>query len=496
MVNSSGFNGPFRRGRRPAAPGLTSTETGGNLRAPVPHYSVMTLGATDLWNRILEQARQGLPEQAFRTWISSAKAVSWSGGILQVAATSRFHAEWLEDKYGDVVHDIAERVAGEPVELRFTSEGPAAERPSPEITVTQVVAPEPVAPALSSPPPPPAGLNTRYTFDRFIVGDNNRLAHAASLAVADRPARRYNPLFLYGATGLGKTHLMQAIANRMLADGQAARICYIPAEQFVNEMVTAIYEHSTDAFRARYRSYDLLLVDDVQFLRRKEHTQEEFFHTFNVLYNAGRQIVLTSDRHPKELEGLEERLVSRFEWGLVADVDRPDYETRVAILRKKADEDRVFMAPEILDLIARRCTSSVRELEGAIIKLLAFSSLTRQELDLDLAHVALAGLGDPKEPPLLNPAAIRDEVGKVWGVTGDALASAGRSRTITVPRQVAMFLIRELLDTPLKQIGRVFGGRDHSTVIHSIRKVEARMDDDDDFRAQVDDLRQTLQKSA
>ena len=456
----------------------------------------MTLGATDLWNRILEQARTGLPEQAYRTWISSAKPVSWSGGVLHVAATSRFHAEWLEDKYGQVVHDIAERVTGEPVELRITPETPTADRSSPEITVTRVVEPEPASPSPVSPPSPPPGLNARYTFERFIVGDNNRLAHAASLAVADRPARLYNPLFLYGATGLGKTHLMQAIANRMLAPGGAARICYIPAEQFVNEMVTAIYEHSTDAFRARYRSHDLLLVDDVQFLRRKEHTQEEFFHTFNVLYNAGRQIVLTSDRHPKELEGLEDRLVSRFAWGLVADVDRPDYETRVAILRKKADEDRVFLAPDILDLIARRCTSSVRELEGAIIKLLAFSSLTRQDLTLDLAHVALAGLRDPKEPPLLNPTAIRDEVGKLWGVTGDALASQGRSRTVIVPRQVAMFLIRELLDMPLKQIGRVFGGRDHSTVIHSIRKVQARLDTDDDFRARVDGLRRTLRKSA
>ena len=413
-----------------------------------------------------------------------------------MAATSKFHAEWLEDKYGQLVHEIAVRVTGEPVELRIVWEAPPADRSAPEITVTQVVAPEPPSPAPSSAPSPPPGLNVRYTFDRFIVGDNNRLAHAASLAVADRPARRYNPLFLYGATGLGKTHLMQAIAHAMLAGGEASRICYIPAEQFVNEMVTAIYEHSTNAFRARYRSYDLLLVDDVQFLRRKEHTQEEFFHTFNVLYNAGRQIVLTSDRHPKELEGLEDRLVSRFEWGLVADVGRPDYETRVAILRKKADEDQVFLAPEILDLIARRCTASVRELEGAIIKLLAFSSLTRQELTFDLAQVALAGLGEPNEPTVLNPTEIRDQVGKVWGVTGAALASGGRSRTVTVPRQVAMFLIRELLDTPLKQIGRVFGGRDHSTVIHSIRKVEERLNRDDAFQAQVDDLRQALQKSA
>ena len=456
----------------------------------------MTLGPTDLWNRILEQARSGLPEQAFRTWISSARAVSWSGGVLHVTATSSFHAEWLEDKYGRMVHDIAEQVTGGPVELQITSENPPAERPAPEITVNQLVEPERQCAPASSPPAPPPGLNARYTFSRFIVGDNNRLAQAACLAVAGRPAQLYNPLFLYGATGLGKTHLMQAIANRMLEEGQAGRICYIPAEQFVNEMVTAIYEQSTDAFRARYRSYDLLLVDDVQFLRRKEHTQEEFFHTFNVLYNAGRQIVLTSDRHPKELEGLEERLVSRFEWGLVADVGRPDYETRVAILRKKADEDRVCLSSEILDLIACRCRSSVRELEGAIIKLLAYSSLTRQEVTLDLAQVALAGLGEPGEPAPLNPTAIRDEVGRVWGVSGDAMASGERSRTVTVPRQVAMFLIRELLDTPLKQIGRVFGGRDHSTVIHSIRKVEERLGNDDGFRAQVDDLRHTLQKSA
>ena len=459
----------------------------------------MTPTATDLWNRILEQARTGLPEQSFRTWISSAKAVSWSSGVLHIAATSKFHAEWLEDKYGSLLHEIADRVGGAAVELRISSEAEAPQRPAPEITVTQVVEPEPpphmahMAPSTSAPPP---ALNARYTFHRFIVGENNRLAQAASLAVAERPARSYNPLFLYGATGLGKTHLMQAIAHRMLEKGKGTRICYIPAEQFVNEMVTAIYEHTTDAFRGRYRSYDLLLVDDVQFLRRKEHTQEEFFHTFNVLYNAGRQIVLTSDRHPKELDGLEERLVSRFEWGLVADVDRPDYETRVAILRTKAEEDRVFLPADILDLIARRCRSSVRELEGAIIKLLAFSSLTRQELTLDLASVALAGLASEDEAPPLDPGMIRDHVGKVWGVTGDALASPRRTRTVAVPRQVAMFLIRELLDTPLKQIGRVFGGRDHSTVIHSIRKVAERLDSDDAFRARVEGLRNELQKSA
>jgi len=456
----------------------------------------MTPTADDLWNRVLEQARTGLPEQTFRTWISSAQPVSWSEGVLHIAAPSRFHAEWLEDKYGPLLHEIAVRTVDAPVELRISSATSALDRSAPEITVRQVREPEPPAGAGGSPPVPPPALNTRYTFHRFIVGENNRLAQAASLAVAARPARSYNPLFLYGATGLGKTHLMQAIAHRMLEEGAPTRICYTPAEQFVNEMVTAIYEQTTDAFRSRYRSYDLLLVDDVQFLRRKEHTQEEFFHTFNVLYNAGRQIVLTSDRHPKDLEGLEERLVSRFEWGLVVDVNPPDYETRVAILRKKAEEDGIFLPPDILELIAQRCRSSVRELEGAIIKLLAFSSLTRQELTLDLASVALAGLASGERPAPLDPGRIRDHVGEVWGVTGDALASARRTRTVAVPRQVAMFLIRELLDTPLKQIGRVFGDRDHSTVIHSIRRVQERLGSDEAFRTKVEGLRRELLKTA
>ena len=455
----------------------------------------MEVGVTEYWDRILEQARLGLPEQTFTTWLSTARAVSWEGGVLHVVAPSRFHAEWLEDKYGDAVHEIAVRVLGEPVQLRFSPAQGAGARMAPEISVAPVVDPPPPAPTPAPVPHAVSGLNTRYTFDRFIVGKNNRLAQAASQAVAERPARSYNPLFLYGATGLGKTHLMQAIANRILEAGEATRICYIPAEQFVNEMVTAIYEHTTDAFRARYRSYDLLLVDDVQFLRRKEHTQEEFFHTFNVLYNGGRQIVLTSDRHPKELEGLEDRLVSRFEWGLVAAVDPPDYETRIAILRKKADEDQVELDAQVIELIAECCRSSVRELEGAIIKLLAVSSLTRREVTVDLARRALVEADSPHALRPLDPARIRDAVAAAWDVTADSLMSVRRSRSIVVPRQVAMFLMRELLDLPLARIGREFGGRDHSTVIHSVRKVEDRIRTDEPFCERVEQLRQELTDS-
>ena len=474
----------------------------------------MELGANELWGRILGQARHGLPEQTFRTWLASAKAVSWSDGVLHLAAPSRFHAEWLEDKYGETVHEIALAIVGAPVELRISSQFGAPERATPQISVAQVEEPDPPQPyheshapdAGPSPDtapdtaPQPAksvpGLNVRYTFDRFIVGENNRLAQAASMAVAERPARSYNPLFLYGGTGLGKTHLMQAIANRLLQGAGGTRVCYIAAEQFVNEMVTAIGSHTTDAFRGRYRSYDLLLVDDVQFLRGKERTQEEFFHTFNVLYNGGRQIVLTSDRHPRELKGLEDRLVSRFEWGLVAGVHRPEYETRVAILQRKADEDEVPIGPNVLDLIARCCRSSVRELEGALIKLLAVASLTGREPTLDLARIALAGMAELQEQRPLDPEGIREKVADVWGVTARALASKSRMRKLVVPRQVAMFLMRELLDLPLARIGGAFGGRDHSTVIHSIRKVESRLGADSAFQAKVDELRETLAKSA
>lgn len=338
------------------------------------------------------------------------------------------------------------------------------------------------------------GISARYTFERFIVGENNRLAQAASLAVAERPAHAYNPLFLYGDTGLGKTHLMQAIANRLRASAPRARICYIPAEQFMNEMITAISERSNEAFRARYRSFDLLLVDDVQFLRQKERTQEEFFHTFNSLYGSGRQIVLTSDRPPKELDGLEPRLVSRFEWGLVADLSPPDYETRLAILRKKAEEDDVALDAEVLDLVADTCRSSVRELEGAIIKLLAFSSLTQRKLTLGLARAALAGLGEAETAEQFTPEAIRDFVAEAWGVTGAALASRRRTRELAVPRQVAMYLIREVLDMPLQRIGALFGGRDHSTVIHSIRKVRRQIESDAAFRAQIAEVRARVEQ--
>jgi chromosomal replication initiator protein len=340
-------------------------------------------------------------------------------------------------------------------------------------------------------------MNARYTFDRFVVGGDNQLAAAASVAVAGKLARMYNPLFLYGGVGLGKTHLMHAIGNAILETDPTKRVAYVPSEQFTNDLVTSIQEGKTADFRRRYRLMDLLLVDDVHFLEGKERTQEEFFHTFNALYDAQKQIVLTSDRPPKEIPGLEERLVSRFEWGLVADIKAPDYETRVAILRKKAADDNLTLDTEVIDYIAHSCTSSVRELEGAVIKLLAYSSLKNLEISVPMAKKALQGTLSPEEAegrPVATPQRIQELVASQWGVQTSGLASKSRTKDLTVPRQVAMYLIRELLDLPLVQIGFLFGGRDHSTVIHSVRKVEETMAVDPAFRSAVVELRKKLSR--
>jgi chromosomal replication initiator protein len=304
----------------------------------------------------------------------------------------------------------------------------------------------------------------------------------------------YNPLFIYGGVGLGKTHLMHAIGHTIAARDAGRRIAYVSSERFTNDLIASIQDGRMADFRRQYREIDLLLIDDVHFLGEKERTQEEFFHTFNALHDAQRQIVMTSDRPPKEIPGLEERLVSRFEWGLVTDIKSPDLETRVAILRKKAEDDSIALADEVLDFIARNCRSNVRELEGAIIKLLAYSSLTRREVTTDLAREALGGvLGDLGRASEITPESIRQCAADEWGVTIEGLVSKKRTKDLTVPRQVAMYLIRELLDLSLVEIGRLFGGRDHSTVIHSIAKVEQELRTDPGFAARVDAARRTVQ---
>jgi chromosomal replication initiator protein len=468
----------------------------------------MELTAPELWSRILESVRSALPEQSFRTWFAATEAVAVSGSELVVEAPSDFHVEWIEDKYGPMLAELAQQATGRPLGVRIES----APGGGPPVPAVELATPEPAAgpepsrgsrasvgsraPRADPGPRPRPGLNERYTFDRFVVGNNNQLAAAACHAVAENPARMYNPLFLYGGVGLGKTHLMHAVGNQLVDTDGNRRVMYVSSEQFTNDLVSSIQNGSTADFRRRYRRMDLLLVDDVHFLGEKERTQEEFFHTFNALYDAQKQIVLTSDRPPKEIPGLEDRLVSRFEWGLVADIKPPDYETRVAILRKKASDDHLTLDHEVMDFIARACTASVRELEGAVIKLLAYSSLTNQEVTVELARTALtAVLGadrDPDSRERLTPERIRAAVAEAWGVEVDDLTSRRRTREVTEPRQVAMYLIRDILDLSLVQIGELFGGRDHSTVIHSVKKVEGVLEEDPDFRATVQELRADL----
>lgn len=475
----------------------------------------MELTATEAWARVLERARPHLSEQTFRSWLEHTEPLALTRDRLTVSTHSDFAAEWIEDKYGKVLSDVAARVFGRPMEIAF--EYP----PDPDGSRAAASAGmEPVRPARPEPPRPdttqahpaaspasgahPASgangaagvafgsqLNERYNFDRFVVGANNQLSAAACRAVAEAPARMYNPLFIYGGVGLGKTHLMHAIGHAILGKDAGRRVAYISSERFTNDLIASIQEGRMADFRRRYREIDLLLIDDVHFLGEKERTQEEFFHTFNALHDAQRQIVMTSDRPPKEIPGLEERLVSRFEWGLVTDIKPPDLETRVAILRKKAEDDEIALDDEVLTFIARNCRSNVRELEGAIIKLLAYSSLTRREVTTELAKEALGGVLEGRAVELTSDL-IRERVAKEFGVTIDGLVSKKRTKELTVPRQVAMYLMRELLDIPLIEIGKAFGGRDHSTVIHSINKVEDDIRTDDAFGARVQALRVEL----
>jgi chromosomal replication initiator protein len=462
----------------------------------------MELTAAEVWSSILSAARSALPEQTFRTWLASTEAVAISDDMLVVAAPTRFAVEWIEDKYGDLLRELAGQSLGRPIGLRFEHQGTPDRLVFPELGGETVAAPD-VARAVDDPAvrtgersaadgAREAGLNERYTFDRFVIGGNSQLAAAACRGVADSPAQVYNPLFIYGDTGLGKTHLMHAIGHEILTREPDTRIAYVPSEQFTNEMIAAIQSGRTSDFRQRYRRIDVLLVDDVHFLGNKEGTQEEFFHTFNSLYDAHRQIVITSDRPPQEIPGLQERLVSRFEWGLVTDIKPPDFETRVAILQKKAAEDRLTLEEDVIEFIARNRKTSVRQLEGAVIKLLAFSSLTRREISLDLAREALGPRLEEEVGSRVTPVEIRQKTADAWGVTVENLVSKRRNRPLTVPRQVAMYLIKTTLDLPYTEIGALFGGRDHSTVIHSVNKVEAEMASDAEFRARVRRLQDDL----
>ncbi len=454
----------------------------------------MELTATEAWTKIRASAQSVLPEQTYRTWLASTDAVSLSDDTLVVSAPTKFAVEWVEDKYGALLRDIAEREIGSPLHLRFEHQGGDERLEFPELGELGSRTGAPAPEAAPRPAAAATALNERYTFERYVIGGNNELAAAACQRVASSPAAAYNPLFIWGGTGLGKTHLMHAVGLAIMGRFPDREVAYIPSEQFTNEMIEAIKSGRTPHFRERYRRIDVLLVDDVHFIANKEGTQEEFFHTFNALYDAHKQIVITSDRPPQEIPGLQERLVSRFEWGLVTDIQPPDLETRSAILRKKAGEDEIDIDDDVIEYVARHRRTSVRQLEGALIKLLAFSSLTRREITLDMARDALGPENEAIDagPAPTSPELVRSRTAEAWGVSVDALVSKRRNRTVTVPRQVAMYLIKVNLDLPYSDIGNLFGGRDHSTVIHSVNKVEADMAADTGFRSRVLQLQQEL----
>ena len=484
------------RARRFDTPRALRLQSSAPFGSPRSIPGAMELTASEVWTKIRGSAQSVLPEQTYRTWLASTHAISLSDDTLVVSAPTKFAVEWVEDKYGQLLRDLAEREVGRALRLRFEHHGGDGRLEFPGIGEDTPVV-QTAAPATRMPPPPPRAaspLNTRYTFERFVIGGNNELAGAACHRVARAPAATYNPLFIWGGTGLGKTHLMHAIGLAILEQFADREVAYVPSERFTNEMIAAIQSGRTADFRDRYRQIDVLLIDDVQFIGNKEGTQEEFFHTFNALYDAHKQIVVTSDRPPQEIPGLQERLVSRFEWGLVTDIQPPDLETRSAILKTKAAEDGIEISGEVIEYVARNRRTSVRQLEGALIKLLAFSSLTRREITLEMAQDALGPehLATLDPVALVSPEHVRSRTAEVWGVTVDALTSKRRNRTLTVPRQVAMYLIKMNLDLPYSDIGDLFGGRDHSTVIHSVNKVEADMAANPSFRGRVRQLQEEL----
>jgi chromosomal replication initiator protein len=455
----------------------------------------VTLTAQEAWTRLLDRARQELPEQTFKTWLEPTEPLRIEGDKLIVGSPDRFAAEWNESKHAEMLRSLAPIALGQPMGVVFQVNEERRKRPQMDFFVAE--APKAGADdATNRGPTPP--LSERYIFDHYVIGKSNELAAAAAHAVAQAPGKVYNPLFIYGETGLGKTHLMQAIAHEILRDDPRSRITYMSTEQFTNELIAAIQGRTTGEFRRRFRETDLLLVDDIHFLKGKETTQEEFFHTFNALYEAGRQIVLTSDRPPSEIPGLEARLVSRFQWGMVADIEPPDLEHRIAILREKAALDHLEMTlpEEVIRFIAENVRSSVRELEGSIIKLLAYASLKHQEITIELAREALRD----KLRPLSGSGAagltsyvIQDAVAKEWGVTSEGLRSKTRTKNLTVPRQVAMFLMREMLGLQLVEIGATFGGRDHSTVIHSLDRANAMIAEEPATAQRISKLRTALE---
>jgi chromosomal replication initiator protein len=443
----------------------------------------VTETAETLWRSTLQRIRSGALSPGAKPWIEGTRPVRLAGDMMVLAVPSAFAKEWLESRYAGLLSETMGEIAGHPVGVQVTidpqrSEAGAVVEASPE--------PLPVParrPALASSP-----LNPKYTFDSFVIGPSNRFPHAAALAVAEQPARSYNPLFIYGDAGLGKTHLLHAIGHHVQRLYSSAVTRYVSSEQFMNEFIMGVREEKMPAFRQRYREADVLLVDDIQFLSRGEQTQEEFFHTFNALYNDGRQIVISSDRAPNQIASLEDRLRSRFEWGLITDVQPPDLETRVAILQKKARAEGFAVADDVLEFIAQRVQNNIRELEGRLTRVVACASLSNVPVTLGLAQDVLRPLLPSDASGDIPSDLIINETAAYYTLTRDDLFGPSRSRPLVIARQVAMYLCRELTPLSLPKIGETFGGRDHTTVMHADSKIRKLMGERAAVYSQVQEL--------
>lgn len=424
----------------------------------------MNIQLSNLWPRVLDLLKNELTEISYNTWIRTIEPLSVNTNSIELGVPTEFNKGILESRYIPLISNAVRQVISRDLSVLVSI--PSQESSKKYSQSNESSYSEDLYNSI---------LNPKYTFDTFVIGNGNRLAHAASVAVAEAPAQAYNPLFLYGGVGLGKTHLMHAIGHYILSQNPSSKVLYVSSEKFTNELINAIKDDRNEEFRSKYRNIDVLLIDDIQFIGGKERTQEEFFHTFNALYEASKQIIISSDRPPREINTLEDRLRSRFEWGLAADIQSPDLETRIAILQKKAQLENLYIPNDVLVFIADKVISNIRELEGALNRVIAYSSLTETELSVDLCAEALKELLLASNNKVIDTTHIIEAVSRYFDLRTDDLLSQKRNRNISFPRQIAMYICRDIMGISLPKIGDAFGGRDHTTVIHAIQKIEKDM---------------------